>query len=137
MAAAKFASGMSLMLASGLDVDRSLELTLPLMTNSKMLKKVEKLIEMVTAGDTFTGSVVAVKIFTGMQGRMLTLGFKSGNLDSVMNEIADDYEREVDERLENLISIIEPTIVAILCVIVGLILLSAMLPLYGVMSALM
>lgn len=137
MAAAKFASGMSLMLASGLDVDRSVELTLPLMSNPQMYKKVAKLKEMTELGESFTGSVVATKIFSGMQGRMLTLGFKSGNLDNVMEQIADDYEKEVDERLDNLISIIEPTMVAILCVIVGLILLSAMLPLLGVMSSIM
>jgi len=137
MAAAKFASGMSLMLASGLDVDRSVELTLPLMSNPKMYSKVKKLKEMTELGESFTSSVVATKIFSGMQGRMLTLGFKSGNLDNVMEKIADDYEKEVDERLDNLISIIEPTMVAILCVIVGLILLSAMLPLLGVMSSIM
>ena len=137
MAAAKFASGMSLMLASGLDIDRSVQLTLPLMSNPKMYQKVEKLKELTESGESFTGSVVKTKIFSGMQGRMLTLGFKSGNLDNVMDQIADDYEKEVDERLDNLISVIEPTMVAILCVIVGLILLSAMLPLLGVMSSIM
>ena len=137
MAAAKFASGMSLMLASGLDIDRSVELTLPLMSNPKMYAKVQKLKEMTELGESFTSSVVATKIFSGMQGRMLTLGFKSGNLDNVMEHIADDYEKEVDEKLDSLISIIEPTMVAILCVIVGLILLSAMLPLLGVMSSIM
>ena len=137
MAAAKFASGMSLMLASGLDVDRSVELTLPLMTNPKMYAKVEQLKELIGQGNAFTDSVVQTKIFSGMQSRMLALGFKSGNLDSVMNGIADNYEKEVDEKLDNLISIIEPTMVAILCVIVGLILLSAMLPLLGVMSSIM
>jgi len=137
MAAAKFASGMSLMLASGLDVDRAVELTLPLMTNPSMHKKVAKLKEMTEEGQSFTDSVVKTQIFSGMQGRMLTLGFKSGNLDTVMDQIANDYEKEVDDRLDNLISIIEPTMVAILCVLVGLILLSAMLPLLGVMSTIM
>jgi len=137
MAAAKFASGMSLMLASGLDVDRAVELTLPLMTNPEMYKKVAALKEKTEQGQSFTESIVETKIFSGMQGRMLTLGFKSGNLDNVMEQIADDYEKEVDERLDNLISVIEPTMVAILCVIVGLILLSAMLPLLGVMSTIL
>ena len=137
MAAAKFASGMSLMLASGLDVDRAVELTLPLMSNPKMHAKVAQLKGLTEQGQSFTESVVKTKIFSGMQGRMLTLGFKSGNLDNVMDKIAGDYEKEVDDRLDNLISVIEPTMVAILCVIVGLILLSAMLPLLGVMSAIM
>jgi len=137
MAAAKFASGMSLMLASGLDVDRAVELTLPLMNNPNMYKKVAGLKQLTEQGESFTDSVVKLKIFSSIQGRMLTLGFKSGSLDTVMDQIAGDYEKEVDDRLDNLISIIEPTMVAILCVIVGLILLSAMLPLLGIMSSIM
>jgi type IV pilus assembly protein PilC len=69
-----------------------------------------------------------------MEARMLTLGFKSGNLDTVMERIAGDYEDQTDERLDSLISVIEPTMVAVLCVIVGAILLSAMLPLLAVMT---
>ena len=135
MAAGKFASGMTLMLASGVDVDRAVELTLPLMDNPDMHGRVTKLKGRIDAGKSFTESVVETEIFSGMQARMLTLGFKSGNLDSVMEQIAQDYETEVDDRLETLISIIEPTMVAILCVVVGLILLSAMLPLLAVMSS--
>jgi type IV pilus assembly protein PilC len=107
------------------------------MSNPTMYAKVDKLKSLIGEGASFTDSVVATKIFSGMQSRMLALGFKSGNLDTVMDGIADNYEKEVDERLDGLISIIEPTMVAILCVIVGLILLSAMLPLLGVMSSIM
>ncbi|MDR0886809.1 MAG: type II secretion system F family protein [Clostridiales Family XIII bacterium] len=136
IAQSKFSSGMSLMLASGLDVDRSVELIEPMVDNEGMKKKVEALRTKINAGEAFSTAVVDTGVFTGIQARMLALGFKSGNLDTVMNKIADDYQSEVDDRLDNLISIIEPTMVAILCIIVGLILLSAMLPLLGVMASL-
>jgi type IV pilus assembly protein PilC len=135
MASGKFASGMALMLASGVDVDHAVELTLPLMDNADMYRRVEKLKGLIETGASFSDSVVETQVFTGMEARMLVLGFKSGNLDNVMDQIAEDYETQVDERLDNLISIIEPTMVAVLCVIVGLILLSAMLPLLAVMSS--
>jgi type IV pilus assembly protein PilC len=135
MASGKFASGMALMLASGVDVDRAVELTLPLMDNPDMRTRVGKLKELIETGESFAESVVRTQVFTGMEARMLVLGFKSGNLDNVMDRIAGDYEAQVDERLDNLISVIEPTMVAVLCVIVGLILLSAMLPLLAVMSS--
>jgi type IV pilus assembly protein PilC len=134
MATSKFASGMSLMLASGLDVSQAVDLTLPLVTNKRIHAKVEKLKELTDGGESFTESVVSAGVLTGIKARMLALGFNSGNLDTVMAKIADDYEKEVDDGLDGLISIIEPTMVAVLCVIVGLILLSAMLPLLGVMS---
>ena len=135
MASGKFASGMALMLASGLDVNRGVELTEPLMDNPEMKEKVKKLKEDIDLGEGFSDSVVKHGVFTGMEARLLTLGFKAGNLDEVMTKISDDYERQVDDRLDNLISVIEPTMVAILCVIVGLILLSAMLPLLAVMTS--
>jgi type IV pilus assembly protein PilC len=135
MATGKFASGIALMLASGLDVDRAIGLTLPLMDNGVMRERVSKLKELVEQGKSFSESAVETRVFTGMEARLLLLGFKSGNIDSVMDKIAQDYEDKTDERLDTLISIIEPTMVAVLCVIVGLILLSAMLPLLAVMSS--
>jgi type IV pilus assembly protein PilC len=135
MASSKFASGMTLMLASGVDIDKAVELTLPLIDNPDMHKRVAALKEKIETGQSFSESAVEAKIFSGMQARILTLGFKSGNLDTVMEQIAEDYEAEVDDRLDTLISIIEPTMVAVLCIIVGLILLSAMLPLLAVMSS--
>jgi type IV pilus assembly protein PilC len=135
MAAGKFASGIALMLASGLDVDRAVELTQPLMDNPVMSERVSRLKGLLEQGKSFSDSVVETQIFTGMEARMLVLGFKSGNLDSVVTRIAKDYEDQIDERLDNMISVIEPTMVAVLCVIVGLILLSAMLPLLAVMSS--
>jgi len=135
MASGKFASGIALMLASGLDVDRAVGLTLPLMDNSVMHGRVSKLKDLIEQGKSFSESVVETHVFTGMEARLLVLGFKSGNIDTVMEKIAQDYEDQTDERLDNLISIIEPTMVAVLCVIVGLILLSAMLPLLAVMTS--
>ncbi|MDY3003067.1 MAG: type II secretion system F family protein, partial [Christensenella hongkongensis] len=56
-------------------------------------------------------------------------------LDGVMKKVAQHYEEEIDRKLSGIIAALEPTLVAILSVIVGMILLSVMLPLMGVMSA--
>ena len=66
---------------------------------------------------------------------MVAIGFRSGNIDTVMQNIADSYEKETDERMQSIISVLEPTLVIILSVIVGLILLSVILPLMGIMSS--
>ena len=74
---------------------------------------------------------------TGVQTCALPiLGNKTGHMDDIMREIADQYDRETNERILNLIGIIEPTLVAILSILVGIILLSVMLPLIGIMSSL-
>jgi type IV pilus assembly protein PilC len=135
IASGRFASGMSLMLASGVDINKGVELTLPMMEDPQMQDKVSKLKDELDAGGSFSESVVKTGIFSGLEARILTLGFRSGNMEEVMSDIADKYERNVDDRLDHLISVIEPTMVAILCVVVGLILLSSMLPLLAVMSS--
>ncbi|MDR1495485.1 MAG: type II secretion system F family protein [Clostridiales Family XIII bacterium] len=135
MATGKFASGIALMLASGIDVGRAVELTLPLVDNPVMNERVTALKDLIEQGKSFSESAVETRVFTGLEARLLTLGFKSGDIDAVMERIAQDYENKTDERLDNLISVIEPTMVAVLCVIVGLILLSAMLPLLAVMTS--
>ena len=66
---------------------------------------------------------------------MVSVGFRSGNVDVVLKKIADRYEENNNRRLQSIIAILEPTLVIILSVIVGLILLSVILPLMGIMTS--
>ena len=66
---------------------------------------------------------------------MVSVGFRSGNVDVVLKKIADCYEENTNRRLQSIIAILEPTLVIILSVIVGLILLSVILPLMGIMTS--
>ena len=65
---------------------------------------------------------------------MVSIGFRTGSADSVLEKISVSYQEEADAKLQNLISMLEPTLVAILSILVGMILLSVMLPLVGIMS---
>ena len=73
-------------------------------------------------------------IFTGLYSRMLTIGFRTGSTDEMLRTIASKYEDEIDVQIGRNISILEPTLVAILSIVVGVILLSVMLPLIGIMA---
>ena len=74
-------------------------------------------------------------LFTGVYAGMVSVGVKTGATDEVMKKIALQYEEAADQSIQKSLSVIEPTLVAVLSVIVGLILLSVMLPLMGIMSA--
>ena len=67
---------------------------------------------------------------------MFAVSVKTGSSDEVMEKIAQGYNEQAENKLENLITIIEPTLVAILAIIVGVILLSVMLPLISIMASL-
>ncbi len=131
---ARFAGGLSLMLSSGLDTDESLGMVEKMVDNASLKQKISSLRKDMEEGKPFANAMIENKIFAGVYARMLAVGFKTGKVDSVMQSISTRYDDDVTRRLENIVSIIEPTIVAILSVIVGAILLSVMLPLMSIIS---
>ncbi len=136
MAAGRFASGMSMMMAGGIDVFQSLDYVEKLVENETMEKKIQNCRKlMLETGMPFADAVKETGIFNDLYSRMVMVGFRSGQPVEVLSQIADHYEEEADRRIYRLISVLEPTLVIILSLIVGVILLSVILPLMGIMSS--
>lgn len=135
IASGRFASAMSLMLASGLDTDQSLDMAGRLVDNDAVRQRIAACKGYIAEGSNFSEALVRADVFSGVYARMVNVGFKTGSVDTVMRKLADRYEEEVDASVGNVISVLEPTLVAILSIIVGMILLSVMLPLMGIMSS--
>lgn len=135
IASGRFASAMALMLSSGLDTDQALDMVYKLVDNEYIRAKITLCKNHIDGGASFSDSLVKSDIFTSIYARMVTVGFKTGSVDTVMQKIAERYEEEIDTQIGNIISVIEPTLVAVLSIIVGMILLSVMLPLMGIMSS--
>ncbi len=66
---------------------------------------------------------------------MITIAFRTGSMDEVMHQISEEYEEETDRQIAGFISVLEPTLVIILSIFIGLILISFLLPLIGIMSS--
>lgn len=135
LALSQFTSGMSIALSSGLDIEQSLHLSKELVSHQELKQKIEK-VENELESQDLTTALVNHQILTGISARLIKIGDKTGHIDTIMKEIADRLDQETNERIQHLISIIEPTLVAILSVFVGIILLSVMLPLMGIMTSL-
>ena len=69
------------------------------------------------------------------ESRMLAIGLRQGSGDKVMDNIADRLMEQAEEALENTVAKIEPAMVLLASALVGMILLSVMLPLMNIMSA--
>lgn len=134
IASGRFASGMALTMSSGLDTDQSLEMVSRLVDNSVMEHKINDCRTYISSGTGFAEALVKVGIFSSMYSRMITIGYKTGSVEKVMAKIASGYEEEVDSKMSHLISVLEPTLVIILSVVVCMILLSVMLPLMAVIG---
>ncbi len=133
-AACRFASGMALTLKSGLNPERSMELVTALNEDPYFRPKLDKCRELTDSGEDFSHALFTSGVLKGMYARMASIGAKTGAMDQVMEHIADLYQEDIDRRISHTLSILEPTLVIVLSLIVGAILLSVMLPLMGILS---
>ena len=133
-AACRFASAMALTLSSGLDVDQSFDLAAALIDDHDFQEKIRVCREKIHEGNAFPKALSQSGIFTGIYARMLTIGFHTGSTEKMLTDISHRYEDEVDAAISRNISILEPTLVAILSIIVGILLLSVMLPQIGILT---
>lgn len=135
VASARFASVMGMMLSSGYGVDEALKLIPNIINNPAIREKVASCAKLLDDGASFTAALSEAGIFPGVYGRMVGIGSKTGNLDTVMQQMADLYEQEVDSSINRMVAVVEPALVGVLSVVIGAILLSVMLPLMGIMSS--
>ena len=131
----RFASVLSLMLSSGLSLDEALGRARALLAASALAPALERCAGLMEQGTPFPRAVEECGIFSGLEAGLLSAGFRAGAFDKAMEELARRCQEEADERLSALLARFEYALVAVLCLAVGLVLLSVMLPLLGVLSA--
>lgn len=129
----RFASGMAMTISSGMDIAQAVEMSGGLIQSELFQKKIEACMRELQSTMDIGEAFALSGIFTGLYGRMAVLAAKTGNLEQVMEKVADTYQNEADEEIHRLIAVVEPTLVIILSVVVGMILLSVMLPLLSIM----
>jgi hypothetical protein len=105
-----------------------------LVESKEMKDKVETCRNLLIDGDNFPEALEKSKIFSSFYSQMVYVGFKTGSMDAAMKQIAERFEHETERKIFTIISVLEPTLVIVLSVIVGMILLSVILPLMGIMS---
>lgn len=135
IACQRFAMGMAMCLGSGMGTYSSLDMVAQLVNHEKMSEKIKNCKQSIQSGSNLSEALYSSGIFNHLFSQMVAVGFKSGKLDTVLLKIADNYEKITDKKMQSLVSVIEPTLVIILSIIVGMILLSVILPLMGILSS--
>lgn len=132
--AGRFASVMAIMLKSGLPVDESMRLIKNVVDAGGVSDKVEQCRVMMEGGSSFPDAIEHMGIFQPLHSHMIRLGFKAGQGEEVLAQLAALHEDEVDDAIARTVSAIEPTLVALMSVIIGAILLAVILPLLSLIG---
>jgi len=136
LSASRVAGILGLMLSSGFPMENALEMAPAALADQESIEKVEIIRKkMKDEGETFSDALAQSGLFADFHNRMLKVGAASGHEPQVMSKIASIYEEQVEDGLDRLISIVEPTLVALLSIVIGAILLSVMLPMAAVLSS--
>lgn len=135
ISAARTAGVLSMLLSGGFMLDDALEMVPSVLGDGAAAGEVEGLRRRMSEGESFADALAQGKLFDPLHCRMIRMGAAVGREDEVMQTIARTYEENVEESVNRLVSIIEPTLVAFLCVVIGTILLSVMLPMAGIITS--
>lgn len=136
LTASRLADALVLTLSSGMPVDEALGAAGQLVEDSAVQEKVTACRNaMLLEGASLANAVQEQKLFAPMYCRMIAVGFRTGDMDTIMAEVARRIADDADEALSRLLNRIEPAMVIVLSLMVGLILLSVMLPLVSMMTA--
>ena len=109
-------------------------MTAKLVDNENIRKKILACKERLEQKESFSEAVKKEGLFNPFYAGMISVFAKAGKIDEAMDFIAEHYKQDTDRRISRALAAIEPTMVVILSLIVGLILLSVMLPLMGIMA---
>lgn len=133
--AARFASALGGLLGAGIDMDQALGMTSSVMDNRYVEERIDQARDSMRQGNDVFQALKSTDLFPPLFARMLELGSRTGELESVMSRIARSYASEIEGRLARLTGLVEPILVVVLALIIGIILMSVMLPLAEILSS--
>jgi len=136
IASSRFVFTMTLAMASGLDTADAVDIAAAVSGGSKAVdEKHHRCRQLLDSGSSLPDALCGAGILSLQDGKMLSIGNRSGKADVAMAEIARRSDLTVRDDIDRIVGRIEPTLVIISSVIVGVILLSVMLPLMGIMTS--
>lgn len=134
-AVARFTRTMGTMLASGVAILEALEIVARTAGNKTIEKAVYHVRSGIAEGQTIADPLTETNVFPPMVCQMIAVGESTGAIDAMMEKIADFYEDEVDQAVDNLTSLIEPFMLVFLGVVVGGLVISMYLPIFTMAGA--
>jgi type IV pilus assembly protein PilC len=131
---ARFSRTLSTLVAAGVDIIKSLEITGQTAGNWVVEEALAGVRAKVHQGIPIAQPLIENEVFPPMVSQMVKIGEETGELEKMLSKIADFYEDEVDSAIATLTSIIEPLMMILVGAMVGVIVISMYLPMFRMLS---
>ena len=133
----RFARGMALSFKSGMPILQGMNVISLVVDNEFMRSRIELMRDGVERGESILRTAVAAEVFNPVVLQMISVGEESGDMDGMMFEVAEMYEREVKYEVANLSAKIEPILIVALGILVLILALGVFLPMWDLGKAAM
>lgn len=131
----RIADNLSTMLTSGIPMLRAVEITASVVDNAIYERLLNKSVQSIKAGGSVSESFAQHEEIPGIMIQMIKVGEETGELGNILQMLAKFYRREVGNAVDILVSLIEPAMIVLLAIGVGVLLTSVLLPIYNISSA--
>ncbi len=128
----RFTRSMGTLIAGGVTISKSLSVSAEVVGNEIFKEMIYETLREVEDGNSIANVFGASKIMPKMVPQMMSVGEKTGKMDLVLEKITHFYEREINNILANLMTLIEPIIIVIMGVAVAGMVLAIIMPMYSV-----
>ena len=132
---ARFSRSFSMALSAGVPLVTGLTLVSRAVDNVFVGGHIADMRNGIERGDTLTRTAASTEMFTPLVIQMLTVGEETGNVDDMLEEVANFYDREVDYDVKNLTSAIEPILIIFIGAMVLVLALGVFLPMWDLAGA--
>ena len=130
IALAQFGRALGSLIQSGVPLLSSMQIVRNIVNNVLIAGVIDNAIEEIREGKSLAGTLSKSPWFSSMAVQMISIGEQSGQLEGMLNKIADNNEREVESSIIALTSMLEPIMILAMGLIVGFVVISILLPIF-------
>lgn len=127
---ASFTRTLATMLSAGVDLLEALEVCIETVDNTQIKRDLNTVRKAVIRGKSITEPLGRIKYFPPLVNQMMKVGESTGNLDEMLIKVADVFEKETEEVIDNMTKLIEPAILVGLGGLIGTVLIAMYLPIF-------
>lgn len=133
----RFCNVMTMTFQCDLDISEGLKMAERLVDVKTAEAAIHRCEKALSSGKSFFEAVKHARLFSAFDTELIRVGSHTGQLEQVMNDLTEYYDNKASEAIDKMTAKLEPAIVSILAISVGLVLLSVMVPLVGILSSIM
>lgn len=128
---ARFARTISSLYSSGIPIVQALQIARRTIGNTYIDSQFDEAVSRIRTGGNLSDSLDLVDGFTKKLTSAIRVGEETGSLDTMLNSIADSMEFESNMAIDKMVAALEPILIIVMAIIVGFIMVSVLMPIYG------